>query len=357
MRNKSILRKLRIYMISFGIFMGFVFPVYANFFVIWKEGAFVYFCAGCLLAGITVGLVSYLFVKLILIKQLNKISLQATALKNKDISEEIYIESNDSIGLIISGLNSVALSVRNLFAEIRKIYELADISLSKVEYIGDNAVSIGAIKGAITHVTGISKSIIDLSENIIGTVNIGKSKVNNSASQFNSTLKQVDNFTLIMNSLVGKSDKISEITGIIEDISSKTNLLSLNASIEAARAGQHGRSFAVVADEIRKLAASTNDSAQRIAEYVGFIQEDITQANESVDMLTTGVHKNNNNIREVLENFDLIEGASNENLDENKKLAVSIEQLNSSFADVRLVFEELAENINNLKQLTASYTY
>ncbi len=361
MKNRSILKRLRIYMISFGVLMGFVFPVYANFFVIWKEGAFVYFFIGCIMAGITVGVVSYFFVKVILIKQLNKISVQATALKNKDISEEIQIESDDSIGLIISGLNSAVLSIRNLFSEIRKIYELADISLNKVEHTGlsteSNAVSVGAIQGAIAHVTSISKLIIDLSEQIIDSVKRGKSIVHNSAEQFNSTLEQVDNFTQIMSSLVGKSDKISEITGIIEDISAKTNLLSLNASIEAARAGVHGRSFAIVADEIRKLAASTNDSAQKIAEYIKLIQQDILEANRAVDILTKGVSKNNNNIEEVLSNFDLIENAGNDNLDENKKLAVSIDQLNNSFTDIKLLFEELSENINNLKQIITSYTY
>jgi len=128
MRNKSILRKLQIYMLSFGILMGLVFPVYASFFVIWKEGAFVYFFIGCLMAGITVGLVSYFFVRIILVKQLNKISVQATALENKDISKQIHIESDDSIGLIISGLNSAVLSIKDLFSEIRKIYELADLT-------------------------------------------------------------------------------------------------------------------------------------------------------------------------------------------------------------------------------------
>ena len=279
MRNKSILRKLRTYMISFGVLMGFVFPVYANFFVVWKEGAFVYFFIGCIVAGITVGVVSYFFVKVILIKQLNKISIQATALKNKNISEQIHINSDDSVGLIIGGLNSAVLSIRDLFSEIRKIHELADTSLSKVEHTGlsngSNIVSVGAIQGSITNVTSISRLIIDISEQIINNVAKGKKMVSATADQFNSTYTHVENFTGIMNSLVGKSDKISEITGIIEDISAKTNILSLNASIEAARAGKHGRSFAIVADEIRKLAASTNDSAQKISGYIRLIQSDI----------------------------------------------------------------------------------
>jgi len=235
------------------------------------------------------------------------------------------------------------------------------ISLSKVEHTalsdGNNIVSVGDIQSSIINVTSISKLIIDLSESIIGAVSKGKQMVGSSANQFMNTIEQVENFTEIMNSLVGKSDKISEITGIIEDISAKTNILSLNASIEAARAGQHGRSFAIVADEIRKLAASTNDSAQKISDYIKLIQNDIADANQSVDVVTSVVKTNNESIMEVLDNFDLIENTSSKNLEENKNLAFSVEQLNTSFTDIQIVFEELSENINNLKRLITSYKY
>ena len=82
----SILKKLKIYMICFGIFMGIVFPVYANFFVSWKEGMFVFFVIGCMCAGITVGIVSFLFVKIILLRPLLKVSDLAKDIENKDIS-------------------------------------------------------------------------------------------------------------------------------------------------------------------------------------------------------------------------------------------------------------------------------
>ena len=76
--QKSILLKLKIYMISFGVVMGFVFPVYANFFVVFNEGMKIFFIIGCLLAGITVGLVSFAFVRNILLKPLLLVSDVAT---------------------------------------------------------------------------------------------------------------------------------------------------------------------------------------------------------------------------------------------------------------------------------------
>ena len=357
MKKKSILRTLRFYMLSFGILMGFVFPVYASFFVIWKEGAFVYFFAGCILAGITVGIVSYSFVKVILIKQLNKISDQATDIKNRNISEQIDIESNDSIGVIIGGLNSAVLSIRSLFSEIHNIYELADITLNRVEHTEKSTVSIGMIQSAIHHVTETSNTIIQLSEKIIEAINNNKHMMNTSSEQCTTTLKELDIFNHTMGSLIGRSDKINEITKMIEEISSKTNLLSLNASIEASHAGEHGKSFAVVAEEIRKLAATTHESARQIAENTGHIQNDIDSAKHSVGLLTDGVNNSYRSIQELLDHFDLIMDAGSENVNENKNLTASISRLNRSFTEIQTVFDELSRNINSLKQISESYNF
>ena len=81
--QKSILKKLQLNMMMFGVLMGIVFPIYAKFFVEWKEGMFVYFVIGCIAAGITVGVVSFSFVRIILLKPLLKVSGVANNLKDK----------------------------------------------------------------------------------------------------------------------------------------------------------------------------------------------------------------------------------------------------------------------------------
>ncbi len=133
-----------------------------------------------------------------------------------------------------------------------------------------------------------------------------------------------------MNQLGERSKQIQEIVKVISDISSQTNLLALNASIEAARAGEHGKGFSVVAEEVRKLAETTNTSTADIADLTKKIQDEITKA----------VEDNQNNI-----------GLVNEGI---QKSADTSEQINSLLQIITNVQEEVKELLNSIKNQKVS---
>lgn len=356
MRN-SILKRLQFYMILFGIFMGIIFPVYANFFVIWKEGMFIYFVVGCMLAGITVGVVSFLFVRLILIKKLLEVSDIAADLSRNKINRKIDIQSNDAVGVIVKGLNDSISNIRSLLEEVNSTCQISHALVVRLEKKHSTDASINNIDSSIEIVNDVTKAISEHSIEIKDAVNESKGVVRNWQERLATTIKNVDNLSSIMSSLVQNLGKINGIMSLIEEIASKTNLVSLNASIEASHAGEHGKSFNVVAHEIRGLAGNVAHSSMDISEYIKVIGSDIDNAGKSLKAIEELVSENcqsSNDIRSRLKDIDAL---SYSNQEADHKLVSSVENLNQAFNSIDQVVEELSQNTSKLQSMVNTYEF
>lgn len=253
-------------------------------------------------------------------------------------SEELTQSTNE----VVMGADQIALTMQ----------ELASGSESQANYTSDLSENMSAFVSTIEASVSQSENMKDYSSRVRGMTNEGTTLMQDSVSQMTEIDRIVQQSVAGMRTLDTKSGEVSKLITVIEDIAEQTNLLALNAAIEAARAGEQGKGFAVVADEVRKLSEQVSHSVGDITVIVDSMQKESTDAVINLESGYAEVTKGTAQIQKTGETFGQI-AASVEQMEETvkdiaEKLAANRAQtikMQSSVEEIASVSEESAAGI------------
>jgi len=342
--KSSLLRNLLLSFLSFGLSVALVFPFYADFFVQWKPGMLPWFVVGCIIAGLSIGIVNYWLFNIILLNKLRRISEVAIAISNKDISLTCDLQSADTIGEIVDSFNKMAENLRQLIGQsIHLSDNVHEGSDHIVEFMRDTTanlkkqniksdeigLSVANLATAISEVADHSKEAADSAREAAQIARDGGTVVEKSVHGMRKIEDAVNEAAESIQQLNTHSESIGRTVTLIKEISDQTNLLALNAAIEAARAGEQGRGFSVVADEVRKLAERAVSATNEISQMVVAIRQ---QTADVINIME-------NSISEVQN------GVSNANL-----AGQSLKKIVDSVAQVTMMVENVATTTARQKE-------
>jgi len=276
-----------------------------------------------------------------------------------DLTSRLEISSGDEFGRIADKFNLFVETTRSSLSDImaqvdiisRSGYTLENsvndissgISTQALE-VEDLRISIDEMNGSISQIAGNS---VETSQKASETLNItknSKSSVQVTIAQIGEIAQSIEQNLQFIERLRSSADAIGSISSVINDIADQTNLLALNAAIEAARAGEHGRGFAVVADEVRKLAEKTQNSTKEIYSTINSLQSEMQGIVENFHETTQKSEKGKEIADIIGVSIDTITEHTTTTADMITQIAAAAEQQSSSTS----VISDKVNNINEI---------
>ena len=243
--------------------------------------------------------VFYLLTSRMIIGPVQEATGVANAIAKGDLSQQLEVHSNDEIGSLSTALNSMSTNLNQMVAKISgsaeqlassteeiavSSREMASGAESQSRQMDSVSAAINELGATSTEVCNNTNEAAQAAERASQAATSGGEIVRQSVDGMSRISSAVQDTADNVGELAKHSDQIGQIISVIEDIANQTNLLALNAAIEAARAGEQGRGFAVVADEVRSLANRTTVATQEIAEMIKNIQSGTESAVNSMNV-------------------------------------------------------------------------
>ncbi|MCY8718919.1 MULTISPECIES: methyl-accepting chemotaxis protein TlpC [unclassified Bacillus (in: firmicutes)] len=321
-------------------------------------------------------------------KRLNALKYAFESAGNGDMTIEVSDKSGDELSELSVYYNKMRMKLNNTIQTVQQsalqlasasqqlsagaeetnqasekiteaVQQIANGAQHQMTRIESSESSLKRASADIRDISSNTAAIADKGQLAQSKADIGQKEIANVQAQMDAIHHSIQKSGEIIQHLDGRSKQIEQFLSVITQIADQTNLLALNAAIEAARAGEHGKGFAVVADEVRKLAEESQQSAGQISTLITEIQNDMNQSARSVEHVKSEAAEGVTMIHRTRDAFKEIAAATNEISVEIRDLSASVSnisasahQINDSFAANTADIKESTENTRQAAALT-----
>ncbi|QLG88485.1 HAMP domain-containing protein [Chitinibacter bivalviorum] len=321
------------------------------------------------LAGILIIACSQLFARR-LQNSLQQMGVIAQGLQAGDLTMRMP-EGRDELGELGCAMNQFLLKLMQVLSQAKTAAQhtrkdavhITDLANQAARNMVEQSARVGEISHATHEMTDTVHYVGELAQAASIAASQAKAATREADQAGSTTVINLQalsvHFTSVenaMNELGSSFGKIVSVSGTIKDIAEQTNLLALNAAIEAARAGEHGRGFAVVADEVRKLAQSTSDSTRTIAAILEGTRQSTEQTGKAVQAAGQYLSACNRDGEIVAEALNRIHGISEMVSEKMNAIATTVEEQSRSASSINQQLSDIAQGLNQTSQGSNSIT-
>ncbi|PXA69731.1 methyl-accepting chemotaxis protein [Vibrio sp. 11986-1-5] len=302
-------------------------------------------------------------------------SLQDVAAGEGDLTARLKVESQDEIGEVAKAFNAFMDKLHPMIKQLRESAQEVQLAAGELDTqttqsnqkMNSHCLETDKVVTAVTEMSATAREVANNTnatsqaiESANGQIRDAQHEVNSAIEGIGELVREVNLTSDAIQDLSQRTDKITQVLNVIGEIAEQTNLLALNAAIEAARAGEQGRGFAVVADEVRSLASRTQNSTQEIGEMLKFLHQGVSKAVDSMNVSQKRGEKTaeesmhiKQSLAGISQAVGLIQDMGIQTASAAEQQSAVAEDINQNLVAIQQIVNQLSDNLQHSESISS----